>query len=55
MEAIRRAAERGKKSLAYLKGILNSWQMAGAMDRDTAGMRKKSAEGREAETYDLPY
>lgn len=55
MEAIRRAAERGKKSLAYLKGILNSWQMAGAMDRDTAGTRKKSAEGREAETYDLPY
>lgn len=31
-EAIRRAADQGKRKLAYVKGILNRWQVAGAMD-----------------------
>lgn len=31
-EAIRRAADRGKKSMSYIKGILESWTAAGAMD-----------------------
>lgn len=31
-EAIRRAADQGKRTLAYVKGILNRWQVAGAMD-----------------------
>ena len=32
VEAIKRAADRGKKNLGYVKGILNKWQVAGAMD-----------------------
>lgn len=32
MEATRRAADRGKKSMSYIKGILNNWKIAGAMD-----------------------
>lgn len=32
MEAIKRSADRGKKSLAYIRGILNNWQIAGAID-----------------------
>lgn len=36
-EAIKRAADRGKKTIAYVKGILNSWQTAGAMDEARPG------------------
>lgn len=32
MEAIRRSADRGRKSMGYIKGILNNWKAAGAMD-----------------------
>lgn len=32
MEAIKRSADRGKKTMSYMKGILNSWDSAGAMD-----------------------
>lgn len=32
MEAIKRSADRGKKSMSYIKGILDSWAAAGAMD-----------------------
>ena len=32
MEAIRRSADRGRKSMGYIKGILGSWKTAGAMD-----------------------
>lgn len=32
-EAIRRAADRGKKSLGYVKGILERWQIAEAIDQ----------------------
>jgi len=32
IEAIKRAADRGKKSLGYIKGILSKWQIAGAVD-----------------------
>ena len=31
-EAIKRATDRGKKSLSYIEGILRSWDSAGAMD-----------------------
>ena len=31
-EAIKRSADRGKRTIAYIKGILNSWENAGAMD-----------------------
>lgn len=31
-EALKRAADRGKKTLGYVRGILNNWQDAGAMD-----------------------
>lgn len=31
-EAIKRATDRGKKNLAYIEGILRSWNSAGAMD-----------------------
>lgn len=36
-EALKRAADRGKKTLGYVKGILNSWQTAGAMDEARPG------------------
>ncbi|MCU7380478.1 DUF4373 domain-containing protein [Clostridiales Family XIII bacterium ASD5510] len=32
LEAIKRAADRGKRTMGYIKGILNNWQIAGAMD-----------------------
>lgn len=32
VEAIRRATDRGKKSLGYVEGILRSWEKQGAMD-----------------------
>lgn len=32
MEAIKRSADRGKKSLAYIRGILADWQVNGAID-----------------------
>ena len=32
IEAIHRAADRGKKSIAYIRGILNNWQQKGAID-----------------------
>lgn len=32
VESIKRAADRGKKSLGYIKGILSRWQTAGAID-----------------------
>ena len=55
MEAIKRAAEHGAKKLSYIKAILNNWQIAGAMDSEKPAPKKLSAEGREAENYDLPY
>lgn len=39
MEATRRAADRGKKSMSYIKGILSNWKTAGAMD----GVKPKRA------------
>ena len=39
VEAIKRAADRGKKSLGYIKGILASWDTAGAID-DPGGKSK---------------
>lgn len=53
--AIKRAADRGNFSLGYVKGILNNWQTAGAIDSGKPAAKKLSAEGREAEDYDLPY
>lgn len=32
VEAIKRAADRGKKNLGYVKGILANWKVAGAVD-----------------------
>lgn len=32
IEAIKRAADRGKRSIAYIRGILNNWHNAGAID-----------------------
>lgn len=32
IEAIKRSADRGKKSLSYIKGILANWEAAGAID-----------------------
>jgi DnaD/phage-associated family protein len=32
IEAIKRSADRGKKSIGYIKGILSRWQIAGAID-----------------------
>lgn len=31
-EAIKRAEDQGRKTMAYVRGILNNWQIAGAMD-----------------------
>lgn len=44
-EALRRAAERGKKNLRYVKGILKSWQSAGAMDEDWPDKKKEQFGG----------
>lgn len=40
-EAIKRAADRGKKTLGYIKGILNSWQTAGAIDNGKPTEKKE--------------
>lgn len=32
IEAIKRSSDRGKKTLGYIKGILNNWKIAGAID-----------------------
>lgn len=56
--AIKRAADRGKLSLGYVKAILDNWQAAGAMDSERPEKppeKKLTAEGREIEDYDLPY
>ena len=39
-EAIKRSADRGKKTLSYVKGILNSWEQAGAMDDGTSNKKQ---------------
>lgn len=48
IEAIKRSADRGKKSLGYIKGILGKWQIAGTMDTpqksDTADSGRLSKE-----------
>lgn len=33
IEAIKRSSDRGKKYMSYIKGILNNWQTAGAIDK----------------------
>lgn len=35
IEAIKIAADNGKKNMSYIRGILNKWQIAGAMDNRT--------------------
>ena len=42
IEALKRAADRGNKTLGYVKGILNSWKNKGAIDNGVA--EKKSPE-----------
>ncbi len=32
IEAIKRSADRGKRTISYIKGILSNWETAGAMD-----------------------
>lgn len=44
-EALKRAADRGKKTLGYVKGILNSWQTAGAIDEAHPGKGKAAQAG----------
>ncbi len=41
IEAIKRAADRGKKSLSYIKGILQKWDAAGAIDGPGTGTTTK--------------
>lgn len=43
MEAIKRAADRGKKSLAYIRGILANWQVNGAIDTPQQQPKGRSA------------
>ena len=36
IEALKRSADRGKKTLAYVRGILGSWKVKGAIDNGVA-------------------
>jgi len=42
IEAIKRSSDRGKKTLGYIKGILNNWKIAGAIDDPKKKEFKKS-------------
>ena len=55
IEAIKRSADRGKKSLSYIKGILNNWQTAGAIDEPKKPDKKTSYDGREVDDFEIPY
>lgn len=57
IEAIKRASDRGRRSLSYIKGILNNWQVAGAIDELNQKTRHKlTAEGREVKgDVQIPY
>lgn len=57
IEAIKRASDRGRRSLSYIKGILNNWQVAGAIDEPNQKTRHKlTAEGREVKgDVQIPY
>ena len=37
IEAIKRAAKRGKKNISYIEGILRSWNDTGAIDDENMG------------------
>lgn len=61
-EAIKRSADRGKKYLGYIKGILNNWQLAGAIDEPqkpdknispTAAQKQAAAEKRKQTEEEL--
>lgn len=52
-EAIRRAADQGQKKLAYVKGILNNWNIAGAMDEPRPKKNQTTYEGREVDGPEL--
>ena len=43
IEAIHRASDRGKKSIAYIRGILNNWQQKGAIDDGYSGNTSKDS------------
>ena len=43
IEAIHRAADRGKKSIAYIRGILNNWQQKGAIDDERSSNTSKDS------------
>lgn len=53
-EAIKRATDRGKKSLAYIEGILRSWDSAGAMDdgRKEQHAERSSNHGKVGDAFD---
>ena len=53
IEAIKRSADRGKKSLSYIKGILSNWQIAGAMDDTSSGKKQTTYEGRAVDGTEL--
>lgn len=53
IEAIKRAADRGKRSMGYVRAILSNWEVAGAIDDPQKPERKLSAEGREVREIDI--
>lgn len=55
IEAIKRSADRGKKSISYIKGILNNWSIAGAIDDSKKPNKETSHEGREVDDFEIPY
>ena len=54
IEALKRAADRGKKTLAYVRGILSSWKEKGAIDDGATEKKGENGNAGNKEPYTEP-